>query len=92
MAKEYTRKKPIISGTVSPLHKKKIDRLVEAGEFASVSDFINQAVSDLLKKYEDSLPKNTETNVFTEDEIAVIRSIIREKAAEMNFEKNKKKN
>lgn len=92
MAKEYTRKKPIISGTVSPLHKKKIDRLVEAGEFASVSDFINQAVSDLLNKYEDSLPQNADAFVFTADEIAVIRSIIREKAAEMNFGKNKKGN
>ncbi|MBZ3936073.1 ribbon-helix-helix domain-containing protein [Methanimicrococcus blatticola] len=90
MVKEYTRKKPIISGTVSPLYKKKIDRLVEAGEFASVSDFINQAVSDLLKKYEDN--NSVDTNTFTDDEIEVIRSIIREKAAEMNFEKNKKKN
>ncbi|WNY28605.1 hypothetical protein MmiEs2_08010 [Methanimicrococcus stummii] len=89
MAKEYTRKKPIISGTVSPTYKKRIDQLVEAGEFASVSDFINQAVSDLLKKYDDSLPK-FESGVFTEDEIEVIRSIIREKAAEMNFSKEKK--
>jgi Arc/MetJ-type ribon-helix-helix transcriptional regulator len=91
MAKEYTRKKPIISGTVSPIYKKKIDRLVEAGEYASVSDFINQAVSDLLKKYEDSMPA-AESNIFTEDEIELIRSIIREKSAEMNFDKGKKRN
>ena len=89
MTKEYTRKKPIISGTVSPIHKKKIDRLVETGEFASVSDFINQAVSDLLKKYEDTMPA-IESGAFTEDEIELIRSIIREKAAEMNFDKRKK--
>ncbi|MDR2944135.1 MAG: hypothetical protein LBU81_03500 [Methanosarcinales archaeon] len=89
MAKEYTRKKPIISGTISPFHKKRIDQLVEAGEFASVSDFINQAVSDLLKKYENSLSNNMELNIFTKDEIEVIRSIIHEKAAEMNYEKKK---
>ena len=89
MTKEYTRKKPIISGTVSPIYKKKIDRLVETGEFASVSDFINQAVSDLLKKYEDAMPA-MESGTFTDDEIELIRSIIREKAAEMNFDKGKK--
>ncbi|WNY22896.1 hypothetical protein MmiHf6_01880 [Methanimicrococcus hongohii] len=90
MTKEYTRKKPIISGTVSPIYKKKIDRLVEAGEFASVSDFINQAVSDLLKKYENNMPA-IESNYFTDDEIEALRIIIREKAVEMNFNKGKKK-
>jgi hypothetical protein len=31
-----------------------------------------------------------ESNVFTEDEIELIRSIIREKAAEMSFGKGKR--
>lgn len=96
MSKDYTRKKPIISGTVSPLHKKRVEQLVEAGEFASVSDFIGQAVSDLLNKYEDRFSGNTiapigNPNSFTEDEMILLRSILREKAAEMNFEKPKKK-
>lgn len=88
MVKEYNRKKPIISGTISPLHKKKIDKLVEEGEFASISDFINQAVSNLLNKYENPSSRN---ELFTEDEIALLKDIIREKADEINFEKNKKR-
>lgn len=96
MVKDYTRKKPIISGTVSPLHKKKIEQLVEAGVFASVSDFISQAVSDLLNKYEEQSVGNKilqtgDSNAFTEDEIVLLKSILREKAAEMNFEKTKPK-
>ncbi|WNY26290.1 hypothetical protein [Methanolapillus ohkumae] len=49
MTKEYTRRKPVISGTINPTNKKRIDELVKDGEFASVSDFLNQAVSDYLK-------------------------------------------
>ncbi|WNY26316.1 hypothetical protein [Methanolapillus ohkumae] len=52
MTKEYIRKKPVISGTISPTHKRKIDELIKDGEFASVSDFLNQAVSDYLKNLE----------------------------------------
>jgi Predicted transcriptional regulators containing the CopG/Arc/MetJ DNA-binding domain len=86
---EYTRKKPIISGTVSPQHKRKIEKLVEDGEFASVSDFIGQAVSDLLNKYEG---KNVSVSgvQFTNDEMEMLKAILREKADEINFEKNKK--
>lgn len=88
MSKEYVRKKPVISGTISPLHKKKIDRLVESGEFASISDFINQAVSDLLKKYEsDASPAGIADHRFTEEEWAVLHRIIREESARMDFEK-----
>ena len=91
MVQKYVRKKPIISGTVSPLHKKKIDQLVAEGEFASVSDFINQAVADLLKKYENSTVPYFSNERFTEDEIALLKSIIREKAADMDFEKTERK-
>lgn len=86
MAKQYNRKKPVVSGTISPLHKKKIDRLVETGEFASISDFINQAVSDLLKKYEHPVSFSPVSgSPLTEEEIALLRSIIREKEAQMKF-------
>ena len=89
MTKDYTRKKPIISGTVSPQHKRKIEKLIEAGEFASVSDFISQAASDLLNKYDE---KSSGFPQFTNDELEMLRSIIREKADEINYEKKQKTN
>ncbi|MDV0445632.1 hypothetical protein MmiAt1_12210 [Methanimicrococcus sp. At1] len=91
MAKAYTRKKPVISGTISPVHKKRVEKLVESGEFASISDFLNQAVSDLLSKYDEKPSFVPDSNMFTEDEMTLLRSIIREKAADMEFEKGRKK-
>lgn len=88
MAKDYVRKKPIISGTVSPTHKKKIDQLVEKGEFASVSDFISQAVSDFLKKYETSMAEGQQ-NSLTKSDLALIRDLIREEIEEMDFDRSK---
>jgi Predicted transcriptional regulators containing the CopG/Arc/MetJ DNA-binding domain len=89
MTKDYTRKKPIISGTVSPQHKRKIDKLIEEGEFASVSDFISQAVSDLLSKYDEKFTGTL--SQFTNDEIEILKNILRERADEIDFEKKKKK-
>ena len=88
MAQDSVRKKPVISGTISPLHKKKIDKLVEVGEFASISDFLNQAVSEFLSKYE-SRAGQTPYN-FPPSQIEVLRTLIREELSEMNFEKTNK--
>lgn len=88
MAKDYVRKKPIVSGTVSPVHKKKIDRLVEKGEFASVSDFLGQAVTDFLKKYEP--PSNeSQQNKLTKADLDLIKTIVREQIEEMDFDQTK---
>jgi len=88
MVKDPIRKKPVVSGTISPLHKKKIDKLVEIGEFASVSDFLNQAVSEFLTKYElGSLPSQ---NGFPPSQLEVLRNLIREELSDINFEKTKK--
>jgi len=89
MAKEYVRKKPIVSGTVSPVHKKKIDRLVEKGEFASISDLLSQAVTEFLKKYE--TPSNeTPQNKLTKADLDFIKNIIREQIEEMKFDRKTK--
>ena len=88
MTKEFIRKKPIISGTISPLHKKKIDKLVESGEFASISDFLSQAVSEFLIKYEQN---DADQNPFSQSHIDLLRTIIREEILELNFEKIEKK-
>ncbi|MCL2142189.1 MAG: hypothetical protein FWH46_04865 [Methanimicrococcus sp.] len=82
MSKDYIRKKPIISGTVSPQHKKKIEKLVTDGEFASVSDFISQAVSDLLNKFEKKEQKQDIYSSFSEHEILLLKNVIREKLEE----------
>ena len=82
MSKDYTRKKPVISGTISPQHKKKIEKMVNDGEFASVSDFINQAVSDLLNKHEKKEHKQDFPGPFSEYEIHVLKAFIRDKDEE----------
>jgi len=81
MSKDTLRKKPIISGTVSPLHKKKIEKMVSDGEFASISDFISQAVSDLLNKYEKKEQKQ-DFYGFSEHEILLLKNVIRERMEE----------
>ena len=83
MVNNSIRKKPVISGTISPLHKKKIDKLVELGEFASISDFLYQAVSEYLTKYDPEYLQFQSTR--TE-----LRNMIREELAEMQFEKTEK--
>ena len=83
MVNNSIRKKPVISGTVSPLHKKKIDKLVELGEFASISDFLYQVVSEYLTKYDPEYLQFQSTR--TE-----LRNMIREELAEMQFEKTEK--
>ena len=88
MARESVRKKPVISGTVSPLHKKKIDKLVEAGEFASISDFLSQAVSEFLNKYEQS--NFSSQNALQPSQIEVLRNLIREEISDIDFGKNGK--
>jgi len=82
MVNNSIRKKPVISGTVSPLHKKKIDKLVELGEFASISDFLYQAVSEYLTKYDPEFLQFQSSR--TE-----LRNLIREELEEMQFEKRK---
>jgi len=88
MARESVRKKPVISGTVSPLHKKKIDKLVEAGEFASISDFLSQAVSEFLNKYEQN--NFSPQNALQPSQIEVLRNLIREEISDIDFGKNRK--
>ena len=82
MSKDYTRKKPVISGTISPHHKKKIEKMVNDGEFASISDFINQAVSDFLNKYEKKEHKSDFYSPFSEYEIHALKAFIRDKDEE----------
>ena len=81
------RKKPIVSGTISPLHKKKIEKMVEDGEFASISDFINHAVSDLLNKYEQQANKQPFYVPFSEQEILLLKNVIRDKLDEQPSKK-----
>jgi hypothetical protein len=88
MARDSVRKKPVVSGTISPLHKRKIDKLVEAGEFASISDFLSQAVSDFLNKYEQDT--NLYQNTFQPSQLEMLRNLIREELSDMDFEKPKK--
>jgi Predicted transcriptional regulators containing the CopG/Arc/MetJ DNA-binding domain len=88
MGKDSVRKKPVISGTISPLHKKKIDKLVEAGEFASISDFLNQAVSEFLTKYEQT--DFSSQNPLPPSQIEALRNLIREEISDMDFGKIKK--
>jgi Arc/MetJ-type ribon-helix-helix transcriptional regulator len=93
MSNEYKRKKPIISGAISPYHKKKIEKRVNDGEFASVSDFISQAVSDLLNKCEKKEQTQDFYNLFSEDEVLFLKNIIREKTEEkqpMNMPQKRK--
>ncbi|MCL2862838.1 MAG: hypothetical protein FWE54_01900 [Methanimicrococcus sp.] len=89
MAKDYVRKKPIVSGTISPIHKKKIDQLVENGEFASVSDFLGQAVNDFLKKFEPLSNENPQSKLTNAD-LNLIKKVIREQIEEMFFDQNTK--
>jgi Arc/MetJ-type ribon-helix-helix transcriptional regulator len=84
MSKDTVRKKPIISGTVSPHHKKKIEKMVSDGEFASVSDFISQAVSDLLNKCEKKEQPDF-YSLFSDDEIRFLKNVIREQKEESKF-------
>jgi Arc/MetJ-type ribon-helix-helix transcriptional regulator len=55
------RKKPMVTGYVSPYTKKRINELVKSGQFASESDFINHALIDFLAKLE-----SKEQNKFLE--------------------------
>ena len=89
MSNAHIRKKPVVSGTISPIHKRKIDKLVKEGDFASVSDFISQAVAEFLSNYESGLKKtqDAQTISITKDDMELIRSIIHEEMASMNFEK-----
>jgi len=92
MAKEYVRKKPIVSGTVSPVHKKKIDKLVEKGEFASISDLLSQAVTEFLNKYEtpsNEIPQISQ-NKLTKADLDFIKNIIHEQIEEMKFDRKTK--
>lgn len=88
MSKAYSRKKPVVSGTISPLHKKKIDKLVGDGEFASVSDFISQAVTDFLSRYNGN-PGDHQTISFTNADLELIRNIVHEEMETMDFKKTK---
>jgi Arc/MetJ-type ribon-helix-helix transcriptional regulator len=45
------RKKETICATVSPYTKKKVDELVESGEFSSMSDLVSVAITEFLTKY-----------------------------------------
>ena len=55
------RKKPMVTGYVSPYTKKRINELVKSGQFVSESDLINHAVIDFLAKL-----KFKEQNKFIE--------------------------
>jgi len=92
MSNAHIRKKPVVSGTISPIHKTKIDKLVKEGDFASVSDFISQAIAEFLSYNENGLKKtqDTQTVSITKADMELIRSIIHEEMASMNFEKIKK--
>ena len=92
MSKAYIRRKPVVSGTISPIHKTKIDKLVKEGDFASVSDFISQAIAEFLSNYESRLIKiqDAQTVSITKADMELIRSVIREEMTSMNFEKVKK--
>ena len=92
MSNAHIRKKPVVSGTISPTHKAKIDKLVKEGEFASVSDFISQAIAEFLSNYENGLKKtqDAQTISITNADMELIRSIIHEEMESMNFEKIKR--
>lgn len=46
------RKKNTICATVSPYLKRKVDELVERGEFSSMSDLVSQSLAEFISKYE----------------------------------------
>lgn len=68
MAEPVKRKKNTICATVSPYTKKQVDALVEAGDFSSMSDLVNVALTEFLVKYE--VVKKKEV-VSTEEPIRV---------------------
>ena len=47
------RHKPTISVTISPHLKRRIDEIIETGEFAGASDLISHALSEFLGKYDE---------------------------------------
>ncbi|MDV0447263.1 hypothetical protein MsAg5_11430 [Methanosarcinaceae archaeon Ag5] len=83
----YTRKKPVISGTISPAHKRKIDDLIQKGEFASVSDFLNQAVSEYLREYDEK--QSPSFSSMSESDRMLLSEMIREQITQF-YEKSKK--
>ncbi|WNY24679.1 hypothetical protein [Methanolapillus millepedarum] len=84
---KYTRKKPVISGTISPAHKRKIDELIQKGEFASISDFLNQAVSEYLREYDEK--QLQPISLLSERDRAILGEMIREQIIQF-YEKTKK--
>ncbi|TGC08014.1 hypothetical protein [Methanolobus halotolerans] len=66
MAEKIKRKKNTICATVSPYTKRQVDALVEAGDFSSMSDLVNVALTEFLVKYEslkkkEAAPKDVPT-------------------------------
>lgn len=54
MATAYGRKKDSINATVSPFLKKRVQELVESGEFSSMSDVVAHALNKFLEEKDSS--------------------------------------
>ncbi|AKB33382.1 hypothetical protein MSSIH_2692 [Methanosarcina siciliae HI350] len=60
------RKKNTICATVSPYLKRKVDELVERGEFSSMSDLVSQSLAEFISRYESKRDEEKGQHDYTE--------------------------
>lgn len=79
-----TKNKAQLNSTVSPWIKKRIEEMVQTGEFSSISDVVSQALSEFIARYDEIKSRKLESSApvvdasyfQTSEGKALIRSVI----------------